>query len=249
MFQLHPMTTRKPRIVVRIGPNRLATVFNVPTDEGSLNSKASQSPTPISLSPSRDMAATPAELLKGKAEQKPSSRLQSRKMAPQRQYRSKKSLRNLQIHHGTAAQQASTSADEKLVHSQVVTPPETATNSGTELRQANKHEEIAIPTRKRTRNETLNSILSADLDERPTKAPRKSPRKVTPARDGTANTQEVSTEQPSENKRALRSQDPRKISELALLFQEEASPGILSILARICSLAGLWLTVAHSICR
>lgn len=243
------MTANKPRIVLRIGPNRLATVINVPTDEGSPNPKASQSPTPISPSPSRGMAATPAELLKGKAEQKPGSRLQGRKMAPQRQYRSKKSMRNLHIHHGTAAQQESTLADENTVHSQVVTPPETATNSGTELRQANKHEETTIPTRKRTRNETLNSILSADLDERPTKASRKTSRKATPVRDGTVNVPEVPTEQQNENKRTLRSQDPRKISELALLFQEEASPGILSILARICSLAGLWLTVAHSICR
>lgn len=233
MLQLHPMSTKKPRILLRIGPNRLATVINVPTDESNLESKASPP-----ASPSGDMAATSAELTQGKAAQKSGSKLPSSKMAPQRQYRSQKKMRNLRNHHSGPTTSSTIADDTK--GAQVVTPPETATNSGTELRHVDEHEEIAASSRKRARREPSVSV-KAEIEENITKKRVALLKDISVIAAPATKVQGVTTEQRNANKRSLRSQDPRKISELAALFQEDAFPGIFSPLdVEICSSFGWW---------
>lgn len=210
------MSTKKPRILLRIGPNRLATVINVPTDETNLESKAPQSSSAIV--PSGEMAATPKDILEDKAAPRSSARIPSSKMVPQRQYRSKKNLRNHRNHH------AGPSAVDDDSRDFLVTPPETATNSGTELKQADQHEETDVPPRKRARKEPSKST-KADIEAKPTK------KSLASRNDDSADAvptkvQEVVPEQKNDNKRSLRSQDPTKISELAALFQEDNVPGI-----------------------
>jgi len=207
------MSTKKPRILLRIGPNRLATVINVPTDDTNLESKASQSPSAI-VSSSGEMAATSKDISGDKAAPRSSARIPSSKMAPQRQYRSKKNLRNHRNHY----------AGPSDCKDSLATPPETATNSGTELKQADQHEETDAPPRKRVRKE-LSKPIKVDIEAKPTRETRASGSDAS-ADAVPAIVQEVVPEQKNDNKRALRSQDPTKISELAALFQEDNSPGI-----------------------
>ncbi|KAF8456170.1 hypothetical protein BGX38DRAFT_65533 [Terfezia claveryi] len=214
MLQLPSMSAKKPRILLRIGPNRLATVINVPTDETDLESKASHPSSPF-LS-SREMAATPRDISDDKAAPKSSARIPSSKMAPQRQYRSKKNLRSLRNHHTGPTVVEDNSKDS------LVTPPETATNSGTELKQAGQHEETDAPPRKRARREPSKPI-KVDAEAKLTKKPRAS-RNDASVNVVPAIVQEIVLQQKNDNKRSLRSQDPTKISELAALFQEDNLP-------------------------
>jgi len=210
------MSAKKPRILLRIGPNRLATVINVPTDETDLQSKASQSSSAIVSS--GEMAATPKDISEDKAAPKSSVRIPGSRMVPQRQYRSKKNLRNLRNHH------AGPSVVDNDSKGSLVTPPETATNSGTELKQADQHEETDAPPRKRARRESSKPV-KADAEAKPTKKPR-APRDDASGNAVPAEVLELVLEQKNDNKRSLRSQDPTKISELAALFQEDSAPGI-----------------------
>ena len=235
MYPPPPMSTKKPRILLRIGPDHLATVLNVPTDRANLDTKARQS-----TSPSASMAATSVDLTQNQAAQHKSSgmRFQGRnKMTPQKQYRSKKSLRNLQNHipqttTTTTPTTTSSVPNDDTEESQVVTPPETATESSYELKQAAKHDNDsqAAPTRKRVRKETFR-FANQESEERSPK-PHKAPRKLTPATSvgvapGQGQGLASDEQQDNENRRSLRSQDPKKASDLALLFQDELPPGIL----------------------
>ncbi|KAF8469679.1 hypothetical protein BDZ91DRAFT_781709 [Kalaharituber pfeilii] len=130
----------------------------------------------------------------------------------------KKSLRNLQNHHTRATTSLTNRAAIDTEDSQVVTPPETATNSSTELKLVDKHEAKPVSSRKRARKDTLGSG-TAELEGRPAKISRAEKDGVVQAAPQTA--QQVAIDKNTENKRSLRSQDPKKISELALLFQEE----------------------------